>query len=334
MNKSQFNRKFPIQCLRMICPKGNHRIFINDTMPEHSAPDWPDVERDEKREETEHGLELLPDEDSDDGDVVQGDIDRLARKHGLNRRALRENRLRRGNLNRALDDNESFDPPSLTAADFDEMENREDIDLSEFDDLMSIDENSSVHRKRLLKGLNQEYVNMIENALGKNFEFQLREWNNADPKILNFNMERLLQGQYSDPELHIIRSYLSQNGLPGQPRPEGEEFKGLHPRMKSDLRKGNYYVDLGSGLIMYKYAKTQARLIVLPTRHRRAFLQFYHTVNSVHVGAETLANELIRRFYWSGYWGDIKAICCKLPSVSIGQKTQNWCCISPQNLQT
>ena len=79
--------------------------------------------------------------------------------------------------------------------------------------------------------------------------------------------------------------------------------------MKSDWKKKRYFIDThNNGLLSIHYHHNNKDLIVLPSEHRKAFANYYHynMFTGIHSNAKAMAKELIKYYYWPGYWQDLK----------------------------
>ena len=92
--------------------------------------------------------------------------------------------------------------------------------------------------------------------------------------------------------------------------------------MKSDLKKGYYYI-ADNNIIMYRHPTKELQLIVLPPEHRKAFLHYYHHHAGVHLKIEPMAEELIKHYYWPGYHADIKDYCDSCHSCQINKAVKS-----------
>ena len=101
-------------------------------------------------------------------------------------------------------------------------------------------------------------------------------------------------------------------------------MRHLPPKMKSDLKKGRYFID-EQGIIQMQHEVTRNNLIVLPPEHRKAFLHYYHhnVATGLHASTIQMAKELIRRYYWPGYWADIKEYVSTCHSCQINEAARS-----------
>ena len=124
-----------------------------------------------------------------------------------------------------------------------------------------------------------------------------------DPAIATlerFNIATIRQNQRTFPVHVIITKYIK--GIDTR-----NEINDLDNNIKGDVRKGKYKLREEDDLLLYETSTGETR-ICLPPEHVKAILKYTHEnmLTGGHNSANAMAEEIKRRFYWSGYHQDIK----------------------------
>ena len=124
-----------------------------------------------------------------------------------------------------------------------------------------------------------------------------------DPAIATlerFNIATIRQNQRTFPVHVIITKYIK--GIDTM-----NEINDLDNNIKGDVRKGKYKLREEDDLLLYETPTGETR-ICLPPEHVKAILKYTHEnmLTGGHSSANAMAEEIKRRFYWSGYHQDIK----------------------------
>ena len=98
----------------------------------------------------------------------------------------------------------------------------------------------------------------------------------------------------------------------------------LPPKMKSDVKKKLYFID-ERDILKIHHERTQRDLIVLPPEHCKAFLHYYHhnMFTGIHASTTPMAKELIKSYYWPGYYADIEHYVSTCYSCQVNEAIRN-----------
>ncbi len=120
-------------------------------------------------------------------------------------------------------------------------------------------------------------------------------------KDIVFNRDSIIINQIENVYLNIIRNYVLNQDI-------RDDWKMLSIKVKSDLKKENYY--LLHNILMYKYMyqNEPVEVIVLPPEHAKAMIRFQHNnmIDGGHANAKSIEHEIRKRFYWCGMQDEIR----------------------------
>ena len=189
------------------------------------------------------------------------------------------------------------------------------LNLQEFEDMAQ--EQAEEEESSIFDEANPIIVRLERDIdLDMHYEYELMRDGTLEHEFM-FDLDKLRRNQRTDPMLNIVRNYLEDND-------PTEEYKELPPRMKADLMRDRYYINDETDLIMINYPYNRKRLIVLPAEHRKAFLHYYHhnIFTGLHVGARAMAKELIKLYYWPGYYRDVTFFVSKCHTCQIARSVR------------